>query len=148
MEIKFIRLNNDNGETPKIPIRASAEAAGIDLAAFITTPIILKSFERVLVPTGLKIEIPYGYCGFLYARSSLGTKYGVSLSNGVGVIDSDFRGEIKVGLINLSNKDFLINNNDRIAQIVISKIELCSFTETNKLSQTIRNENGFGSTGK
>ena len=144
MEVKFVRTD----DKVKIPEYATPLSAGADIRARIDEPITVKPHARVMVPTGLKISLPEGYAALLYARSGLATKHGIALSNGVGVIDADYRGEIKVGLINLSDEEFIINDGERIAQLVITPIIQAKFTETDTLDETLRGEGGFGSTGR
>lgn len=122
-------------------------SAGMDLRAFIEDPIILTPGERALIPTGLFIEIPQGFEAQVRARSGLAIKYGIGLVNGIGTVDSDYRGEIKIPLINWGTSDFEINHNDRIAQMVISKYEKVDIVLVNDLSDTERAEGGFGHTG-
>jgi len=144
MEVKFVRTD----DKVKIPEYATPLSAGADIRARIDEPITVKPHARVMVPTGLKISLPEGYAALLYARSGLATKHGIALSNGVGVIDADYRGEIKVGLINLSDEEFIINDGERIAQLVITPVVQAKFTETATLDETLRGEGGFGSTGR
>lgn len=121
--------------------------AGLDLRSTIDT--VLKPFERKLVPTGVKIEIPRGYAGFVQPRSGLAIKNGISLVNTPGLIDSNYRGEIKAILINLdSEENFIIKKGDRICQLVIIKVENAELIFTEELENTERGENGFGSSGK
>lgn len=120
--------------------------AGLDLRSTIDT--VLKPFERKLIPTGIKIEIPRGYAGFVQPRSGLAIKNGISLVNTPGLIDSNYRGEIKAILINLdSREDFYIKKNDRICQMVIIKVEEAEIVFAEELENTDRGENGFGSSG-
>lgn len=122
-------------------------SAGIDLCANIEETIILKQFQRVLIPTGLYLSIPFGYEGQIRARSGLALKHGITLANGIGTIDSDYRGEIKVILINLGTEDFHINAGDRIAQLVFIKHEIVELVEVEYLDDTERGNGGFGHTG-
>lgn len=142
MKIKVI-----NKSQFPLPSYKTAGAAGIDLYANIESSIVLKPFERVLVPTGIFLSIPEGYEGQVRARSGLAIKHGITLANGIGTIDSDYRGEIKVILINLSNEEFKINKGERIAQLVLIKYETANFEEVNKLDETDRGSGGFGHTG-
>ena len=143
MNISFKKLIS----TAKSPFRATENSAGADLFALLSEDAIIKSKSQLLVSTGIAMEIPPGYGGFVFPRSSLSTKHGVSLANCVGVIDSDYRGEIKVSLINHSENDYTIRNGDRIAQLVIMPLESVSFVEKEALSDTTRGDGGFGSTG-
>lgn len=142
MKVKIIKNN-----TFKLPAYETKGSAGVDLQAFIESPIVLKPLQRVLVPTGLFIEIPEGYEAQVRARSGLAIKHGISLVNGIGTIDSDYRGEIKVILINLGSEDFIINNGDRIAQMVFIKHEQADFELVEELGDTDRGAGGFGHTG-
>jgi len=138
-------VNSSNNKTPSL---ATKGAAGADIRAFIKNKTILKPMERKLISTGLKIEIPLGYEVQIRPRSGLAFKNGITVINSPGTIDSDYRGEIGILLINLSNENFEINNGDRIAQMVLSKYEVPNFIETSKISISQRGEDGFGSTGK
>lgn len=142
MKVKIIKNNPFN-----VPVYETKGSAGVDLQAFVQEPIVLKPLERALVPTGISIEIPVGYEAQVRARSGLAIKHGISLVNGIGTIDSDYRGEIKVILINLGDKDFTINNGDRIAQMVFIKHEQADFELVEELGQTERGSGGFGHTG-
>lgn len=142
MKIKIINLT----KLP-IPHYKSEGAAGIDLMAAIDEPMVLEPLGRALITTGLKMEIPLGYEGQIRPRSGLAINYGISLVNCVGTIDSDYRGEIKVPVINLSKEEYIINPGDRIAQMIFAKYERAEFQEVEELSETQRGENGFGSTG-
>lgn len=142
MKVKIVKNNPFN-----LPVYETKGSAGVDLQAFIESPIVLKPMERSLVPTGLFIELPEGYEAQVRARSGLAIKHGISLVNGIGTIDSDYRGEIKVILINLGDKDFVINNGDRIAQMVFIKHEQADFELVEVLEETQRGAGGFGHTG-
>lgn len=142
MKIKIV-----NKSEFTLPNYKTEGSAGIDLQACISEPVTLKPLERALIPTGLFMAIPEGYEGQIRGRSGLALKHGITLANGIGTIDSDYRGEIKVILINLSNEDFTINNGDRIAQFVLSKYEKIEFKEVDSLDDTSRGEGGFGHTG-
>lgn len=135
-------------ENAKIPEYKTAGAAGADVCAYIKEDILLKKGERTLVPTGLFFEIPEGYEIQVRPRSGLAFKNGVTVLNSPGTIDSDYRGELKVLLINLGNEDFLIKNGERIAQIVVAPVTIGQFELSSSLSQTQRGQGGFGSTGK
>lgn len=131
-----------------LPAYKSEYASGMDLVAAINEDIILKPMERQLIPTGIKIELQKGYEAQIRARSGLAIKHGITLSNAIGTVDADYRGEVCVGLINLSNENFTIKKGDRIAQMVIAPVIFATIEVTEKLSDTTRNEGGFGSTGK
>ena len=143
MEIKII---NKSGHS--LPQYETAHAAGMDLRAAITEEITLKPLQRLLVPTGLFIELPIGYEAQIRPRSGLAYKHGISIVNAPGTIDADYRGEIKVLLVNLSDTDFKIINGDRIAQMVVAKHEMVNWQEVDILGETDRGEGGYGHTGK
>ena len=142
MQIKII--NKSNHELPNYETLASA---GMDLRANLSESRILKPLERSIVGTGLFIELPIGYEAQVRPRSGLAAKKGVTVLNAPGTIDADYRGEIGVILVNLSNEDFIINNGERIAQLVIAKHERAEWITVEALSETVRGEGGFGSTG-
>ncbi len=142
--LNFIKLSPG----AKMPQKATVGAAGMDLYACLKQNIIINPGEIIKVPCGIAAEIPEGYGAFLFARSGLAIKHGITLSNGVGVIDSDYRGEICVGLCNIGNEKYTIQNGDRIAQMVILKVESFVVNQVDKISETNRGEGGFGSTGK
>ena len=131
-----------------LPSYKTSGSAGADICAFLDEPKILKVGERFAVPTGLSFEIPEGYEIQIRPRSGLALNNGVTLLNAPGTIDSDYRGEVKVILINLGDKYFEINNGDRIAQMVVAPVVQCKFEITNELSSTERGSGGFGSTGR
>lgn len=130
-----------------LPEYKTEGSSGMDLYAAIDKDITLKPLERVLVPTGIKIEIPSEYEAQVRARSGLSVKHGITLINAIGTIDADYRGEICVGLVNISNEEYTIKPDDRIAQLVIAKVEKAHIETTVELSATLRGEGGFGSTG-
>ena len=142
MTIKII--NKSQNQLPNYETFASA---GMDLRANIQESITIKSLERTMISTGLFIELPIGYEAQVRPRSGLAAKNGITCLNSPGTVDADYRGEIKVILVNLSHDDFTINNGDRIAQMVIAKHERADFVEVEELSETARGEGGFGSTG-
>lgn len=136
-----------------LPSRATSQSAGLDLRANLAKEyrkkgIVLKPGERKLVPTGLKIGIPVGCEGQIRPRSGLVLKHGISVLNSPGTIDSDYRGEVGIILVNFGEEDFRIVHGERIAQLIVSKTETITIVEVNGLSQTKRSEGGFGSTGK
>ncbi|WP_316825633.1 dUTP diphosphatase [Pedobacter miscanthi] len=143
MEIKIINTS----EHP-LPQYETAHAAGMDLRAAITEEIILKPLQRLLVATGLFIELPVGYEAQIRPRSGLAYKHGISIVNSPGTIDADYRGEIKVLLVNLSDTAFKIVNGDRIAQMVVAKHETVSWQPVTALGETARGDGGYGHTGK
>lgn len=142
--MKVALINKSKFEAPAY---ATAHAAGLDLRANIEEPIALKSLERVLVPTGLFMELPVGTEAQIRPRSGLAFKHGITVLNTPGTIDADYRGEIKVLLVNLSNDMFTIEPGERIAQMVIAKHEQIEWVEQQTLSESERGEGGFGSTG-
>ena len=142
MTIKVINRSK-NG----LPAYETAHAAGMDLRADLETGITLKPLERKLVPTGLHIELPVGFEAQIRPRSGLAFKHGISIVNSPGTIDADYRGEIKVLLINLSTEDFEINTGDRIAQMIIAKHETINWEEVEVLNETSRGVGGYGHTG-
>ena len=140
-----IKIRSESGDLPGYETEGSA---GMDLKAFLRDPVLLQPGERALIPTGLFIELPKGYEAQIRARSGLALRHGIGLVNGVGTIDSDYRGEIGILLINLGKEPFEIKNGDRIAQMVIAKYETVSWRSSGKLSETSRGRGGFGHTGK
>jgi dUTP pyrophosphatase len=131
-----------------LPEYATVLAAGLDLKANISSPIILKPLERQLVPTGLFIQLPESFEAQIRPRSGLAFKNGITVLNSPGTIDADYRGEVKVLLVNLSNEEFLINDGERIAQMVIAKHEQIKWEAVSSLEESGRGAGGFGSTGK
>lgn len=144
MKIKTKKININ----AKLPFKATEGSAGADLFACIESEIIIKPGKTNMIPVGIAVEIPVGFGGFIFPRSSLGSKYGITLPNCVGVIDSDYRGELCVPLINLGSADFVIQNGDRIAQLVILPVENAEYEDASELSDTVRGKGGFGSTGR
>ena len=143
MRVKIINKSNN-----VLPAYETASSAGMDLRAFVDADVVLKPFERKLIPTGLYIELPDGYEAQIRPRSGLAIKSGITVLNSPGTIDADYRGEIKVILINLSQDEFTIKSGDRICQMVIAKHEKAEFVEVNEISETERGAGGFGHTGK
>lgn len=137
-------INKSKNEIPKYQTENSA---GVDIRASLDEDLVLKAGEFILVSTGIYLEIPSSYEVQIRARSGLSIKHGIGLVNGIGTIDSDYRGEIKVPLINFSKEDFTIENGMRIAQMVLSKYEKINFEEVDELSDSERQDGGFGSTG-
>lgn len=144
----MIKVNVINKSKNSKPSYESDEAAGMDIRANIETPIELKPLERAIVPTGVFIELPVGYEAQIRPRSGLAAKYGITVLNTPGTIDSDYRGEIKIILVNLSNENFTISNDERIAQMVINKHEKAELIDVLFFSETKRGDGGFGHTGK
>lgn len=143
-----VRVSCKENFEPVLPSYATSGAAGADIRACITAPVVIKPGERALIPTGLLFEIPEGYEIQVRPRSGLALKHGITCLNSPGTIDSDYRGEIGVILINTGKEDFTVENNDRIAQIVLSPVIRADFVTTGILSETERGSGGFGSTGK
>lgn len=142
MEIKLV--NKSHHPLPQYETQASA---GVDLRAYVPNPIVLKPMERALIPTGLYLELPIGVEAQVRSRSGLALKKGISVLNAPGTVDADYRGEVGVILINLSQEDFTINDGDRIAQLVLARHERATFELVETLSETQRGAGGFGSTG-
>ena len=145
--IHIIKINTVNNSNNDLPHYATLGSAGLDLRANILETVILEPLERRLIPTGIFLEIPHGYEVQVRPRSGLAFKNGITCLNSPGTIDSDYRGEINVLLINLSNQTFHINNNDRIAQMVVAKVEKAELILVQQLNETERNAGGFGHTG-
>ena len=143
MKVKII--NKSNNELPAYETSASA---GLDLRAFIPESITLLPLERTLIKTGLFLEIPEGYEAQVRPRSGLALKNGITVLNSPGTIDADYRGEVGVILVNISNENFEINTGDRVAQMVFAKVKQAKWILAEELSETERGEGGFGSTGK
>ncbi len=143
MILKIKRLENNR----VLPEYKTEGAAGMDLCAAIDEPVVLKPFERKLIPTGLKIELEHGYEAQIRPRSGLSIKYGITLINCVGTIDEDYRGEVCVPVVNISNEEYTIQPDERIAQMVIAKVEQANIEVVTELSPTQRGAGGFGSTG-
>ncbi|MBR4765691.1 MAG: dUTP diphosphatase [Clostridia bacterium] len=144
MELKIKKVNKN----AKIPFRATKGSAGMDLCACIDAPLTLAGGETAVIPTGIAISLPSEEMGaFVFARSGLAIKHGIGLLNSVGVIDSDYRGEIKVGVINQINEPYTIDPGERIAQLVIMPVCPLDPVEVDNLDDTARGEGGFGSTG-
>lgn len=132
----------------KLPVYMTEGAAGMDVYAHMEEGVTLGSLERAMVPTGIKMEIPYGYEVQVRPRSGLAAKHGISLVNTPGTIDSDYRGEVKIILINLSKDEYTIEPGERIGQLVLQKVYKMNFVEVEELTETVRDAGGFGHTGK
>ena len=143
----MIKIKIVNKGTQQIPEYATPQSAGMDLRANIEKPILLKSLDRVLIPTGLHIALPEGYEAQIRPRSGLAIKHGITCLNTPGTIDSDYRGDVGVELVNLSLEDFVVNPGERIAQMIIGKHEHVEWDVVNELDETERGEGGFGHTG-
>ena len=144
----MVKISVVNKSSFDLPSYQSALAAGLDLRANLSDKIVISPMERKLIPTGLFIALPQGYEAQIRPRSGLAIKYGITVLNSPGTIDSDYRGEIGIILINLSNERFVVNSGDRIAQMVISKHEQIKWEVLESLPKSNRGEKGFGSTGK
>lgn len=143
MELKIKKLK----ENAKIPTRGTDGAAGFDLYACIDEPLTLNKGDTALIPTGIAIAVPEGYAAFIHSRSGLSIKKGICLLNSVGVVDSDYRGEVCVGVIKATDGPYTIEPFERIAQMVIKQVCIPTLVETNELDETDRGSGGFGSTG-
>lgn len=143
MEVKVKKLYEDS----IVPTFANEYAAGADLYAHLDASVTLQPLERAMIGTGVAVEIPEGYWGAVHIRSGIAAKHGIMLANSVGVVDSDYRGQIYACVINMSNTTYTFESGDRIAQLVIRKQEKVSLTPIEELSDTVRAEGGFGSTG-
>ena len=142
MEIKVINKSNN-----PLPTYSTEYSSGLDLRANLDNDLVIKPLQRVLVPTGLFIELTEGYEAQIRPRSGLAIKYGITVLNTPGTIDTDYRGEIKIILINLSNEDFTIHHGDKIAQMAIAKFEKADLKIVDSLSETVRSDGGFGHSG-
>ena len=143
----MIKINVVNRGHQQLPAYATPQSAGMDLRANIEEPIIIKPLERKLIGTGLHIALPEGYEAQIRPRSGLALKHGLTVLNSPGTVDADYRGEIMVLLVNLSDKDFVVNDGERIAQMVVARYEKVEWEQVEVLDETERGEGGFGSTG-
>lgn len=146
MEEVVVRIIKEDGV--ELPKYMTLEAAGMDIKAFLEKPVVLDSLERALIPTGIKLEIPKGYEVQVRPRSGLAIKHGITLLNTPGTIDSDYRGELKIIVVNLSKDKYTIENGERVAQLVLQKVYRMNLEETEVLNITARDAGGFGHTGK
>ncbi len=142
MNVKIVNKSNNS-----LPAYATESSAGVDLYSFLEQPVILQPLQRAMIPTGIFIELPVGYEAQIRPRSGLAAKHGLTVLNTPGTIDADYRGEIKIILVNLSNEPFTINSGERIAQMIISSYEHVSWMQVNELNETNRGDGGFGHTG-
>lgn len=143
MKVKIVNSSRYGAPSYSTPL-----SAGMDLRADLAEPVVLKPLQRLLVPTGLRIELPESYEAQIRPRSGLAIKHGISLVNTPGTVDADYRGEIKVILVNLSSEDFTVNPGERIAQMVVARHERVEWEEVEELAESSRGEGGFGSTGR
>ncbi len=141
VKIKYL---SDKATEPRY---ATDGSLGMDLSAALSEPVVIKPSERVAVPTGIAIQIPDGWGAFVFPRSGLSLKSGITMCNCVGVIDTDYTGELKAAVINVSDKEFTVNSGDRIAQLVFLPVEKARFVSAEELDDTDRGDGGFGSTG-
>jgi len=142
MTIKIVNKSEND-----LPAYETAFSAGMDIKAFLSSDTVIKPLERTLIPTGLYIELPQGFEAQIRPRSGLAVKHGITVLNSPGTIDSDYRGEIRIILVNISNENFVIKNGDRIAQMVIAKYEKINWSGVLHLNETERGSGGFGHTG-
>lgn len=147
VEIKFKRLRKELNHIP-LPSYATKGSAGLDIYTALEKPMTIAKSTIELIPTNISVEIPEGYEIQVRPRSGLAAKHGIGILNSPGTIDSDYRGEIKIIIINLGKEDFVIQPAERIAQLVVSKVYTAKFIETNELNNTSRGEGGFGHTGR
>jgi len=143
MKVKIVNRSQNS-----LPLYSTTQSAGMDLRADLAEPLVIRPLERMLIPTGLYIQLPNGYEAQVRPRSGLAINKGVTVLNSPGTIDADYRGEIKIILINLSHEDFIINNGERIAQMVISSYKQVEWDKVEILDESERGEGGFGHTGK
>ncbi|MCE1273762.1 MAG: dUTP diphosphatase [Chlorobiaceae bacterium] len=143
IKVKIVRLN----QKAVMPVYATAHAAGMDISACIDAPVTVEPFSTALIPTGLSIELPEGFEAQLRPRSGLALRHMISLPNTPATIDADYRGEVKVILINYGREPFTVSNGDRIAQMVVARVDRVEFEEVDSLSDTHRGAGGFGHTG-
>lgn len=146
--MKTVKVKVVKAEGVQLPEYATLGSAGMDIRANITEPITLESLERKIIPSGIRVEIPEGYEIQIRPRSGMALKHGISIPNSPSTIDSDFRGEVGIMLINLSKETYTIQPNERIAQIILNKVERIEFVEVEELSNTERGAGGYGHTGK
>lgn len=146
-EKTMVKVNVINKGHHPLPAYATPQSAGMDLRANISQPVTLRPMERRLIPTGLYIALPQGYEAQIRPRSGLALKYGVTVLNSPGTIDADYRGELMVLLVNLSAEDFVVNDGERIAQMVVARHETVDFAEVSELDETERGAGGYGHTG-
>ena len=146
MERLEVAVKKKDGVT--LPVYATESSSGLDLAAFLDEPVVLEPFARALIPTGIHISIPEGFEAEIRPRSGLAHKFGITVLNTPGTIDSDYRGEVMVLLINLGDKPFQIDNGDRIAQMIFKSVVVIEWIPAEELPDTTRGRGGFGSTGR
>ncbi len=147
VEIQITRLDPERDHDINLPTYHSEMASGMDVAAAVTEPTIINPGEIKMLPTGFAVAIPVGFEIQVRPRSGLAIKHGVTIINSPGTIDADYRGEVKIGLINLGQQPFTINRNDRIAQLVLAPVSMARLNEVDSLDKTTRQDGGFGHTG-
>ena len=145
--LQFLIFRTECARDLPLPKRQTPGAAGMDLHANVHEPVIIKKGARVLIPTGIKIALPFGYEAQVRPRSGLAFNYGVTVLNAPGTVDADYRGELCALLINLGEDDYIVRRGDRIAQMVVAKVEMAEFFEAGALPESVRGEGGYGSTG-
>jgi dUTP pyrophosphatase len=143
LKVKIVRLDKQ----ATLPVYATAHAAGMDISACLDAPVTLEPFSTALIPSGFAIELPEGYEAQLRPRSGLALRFMISLPNSPATIDADYRGEVKVILVNYGKEPFTVSHGDRIAQMVVARVEQVHFEEVAELASTVRGEGGFGHTG-
>jgi len=143
----FLCKRTKDAQDLPLPARQSPQAAGMDLHANVHEETVIKKGARVLIPTGIKIALPYGYEAQVRPRSGLAFRFGITVLNTPGTVDADYRGELCVLLINLGDEDYIVKRGDRIAQLVIARVEMDNLVETDELPESIRGDGGYGSTG-
>ncbi len=148
MKLQIKPLSDKIGDSIPLPYYATAGAAALDLHACIDEPAVLPAGGEALIPTGIAAAIPEGYVGILAVRSSMGIRHGVAMSNGIGIIDSDYRGPLRVGLHNFRDTEYVVEPGDRIAQLLILPVLRPEVEVVSELSETARGAGGFGSTGR
>ena len=147
MNNKNLQVNVINQSKHALPSYQTVHSAGMDLRANLDAPVVLKPLQRALIPTGLFIQLPEGHEAQIRPRSGLAYKHGISIVNSPGTIDADYRGEVKVLLVNLSEQDFVVEDGERVAQMVVARYERVAWMETEVLTETERGAGGYGSTG-
>lgn len=145
MDSLKVKIINKSGN--QLPAYETPSSAGLDVRAFLAEPVVLKPMQRALIPTGLRVQLPQGYEMQIRPRSGLALKHGITLANTPGTVDADYRGEIGIILINLSDTDFVINDGDRICQMVITRYSHVEWEQVDEIDHTVRGDGGFGHTG-
>ena len=146
--LRFLITRTDDAQDLPLPKRQTPGAACVDLHANVHEPVCIKKGARVLIPTGIKIALPIGYEAQVRPRSGLAFNFGITVLNAPGTVDADYRGELCALLINLGDEDFIVRRGDRIAQMLVAKVEMAEFYEADDLPDSLRGEGGYGSTGR